>query len=82
MATRSSDTLTERLAGNIRRARKLAGLSQVQLAVAAECDPQQISKWERGEHKPSDLNLAALATALERDLAWFFTDHETSEAAA
>lgn len=87
MATRSSKADERALAGellaaNLRHARKLSGLSQLQLAFKAELDPQQISKWERGVLKPSDRNLAALAHTLKRDLAWFFTEHETTKEAA
>ena len=70
------------LAANLRLARKLSGDSQLQLAIKAEVDPQQISKWERGILKPSTPNLVALATALKRDLGWFYEQHEPTEAAA
>lgn len=70
------------LARNLRAARDLAGLSQRELGTAADLDPQQISKWERGALKPSTPSLLALAEALNRDLAWFYTDHEPKEIAA
>lgn len=58
-------------------------MSQSDLAIAAQVkDPQQISKWERAIYKPADETLFALAEALGRDLAWFYTDHEPEEVAA
>ena len=51
---------------DVRRLRTEAGLTQVQLAVAAGLDPQSISRIERGEINPlpetRDRILAALRT--------------------
>jgi transcriptional regulator with XRE-family HTH domain len=83
MATRRAETSPILpLATNLRRARHLAGFSQRELAARADVDPQQISKWERGAITPSTENLAAIASALGRDLSWFFVEHEAAEAAA
>lgn len=55
-------------------------MSQTELGRLAEIDPQQISKWERGVHQPSDESLAAIAAALARDITWFYVDHEKAAA--
>lgn len=62
---------------NLRAARDSLSLTQRELAqsVGGKTDAQRISDWERGVNRPSDLNLVRLARILERDLAWFYTDH-------
>jgi transcriptional regulator with XRE-family HTH domain len=39
-------------------------------------DAMTVSRWERGEHKPSDENIVLLARVLSRDPGWFFVDRE------
>lgn len=39
-----------------------------------------VSRWERGEHRPNDANLIALAGVLGQTVAWFYTDHEREAA--
>jgi transcriptional regulator with XRE-family HTH domain len=64
-------------------ARKDAGLTQHALAVAlGRGDGMTISRWERGENRPSDEYLVALADVLDRDVAWFFGEHNHEEQAA
>lgn len=71
------------LACNIRAARKASGLTQHDLAVAlGRGDAMTVSRWERGEHRPSDAYLVALAQVLGQDVSWFFVDREPEEAAA
>lgn len=58
-------------------ARKERALSQHGLAVLmGRGDAMTVSRWERGEHKPSDENIVRLAQVLDRDPSWFFSDHE------
>jgi transcriptional regulator with XRE-family HTH domain len=65
------------LASNIRSARKASGLTQHELAVAlGRGDAMTVSRWERGEHRPSDEYLIALSRVLDRDVAWFYTEPE------
>lgn len=82
MATSDASTdLAATLARNIRLARKSAGLTQHGLAVAlGRGDVMTVSRWERGEHRPSLENITALANALGVDAAWFYTDHEREAA--
>lgn len=68
------------LAANVLRSRLAAGLTQRQLANLIDVDSQQVSKWERAAHRPSDENLAALSQALGRSIAWFYTDHARAAA--
>lgn len=63
---------------NLRAAREALDLTQRELALrlGGKTDGQRISDWERGVNRPSDLSLVALADALQRDVAWFYTDHD------
>jgi transcriptional regulator with XRE-family HTH domain len=69
------------LASNIRLARDEKRLTQSQLGRLVGVDNQLVSNWERGRGRPSDANLVRLSDALERDLAWFYTDHDKAAAA-
>lgn len=50
---------------NVRRRRQEAGLTQEQLAFAAEIDLTYVGGIERGKRNPSVLILARIAKALE-----------------
>lgn len=69
------------MAANIKAERERAGLRQRDLAERLDADPMLVSKWERGEHTPSAKYLSALALVFDRDLGWFYADHETRSAA-
>ena len=58
---------------NIARARADLGLSRRAFGDLIGVDQMLVYKWERGDHRPNDENLAALAEALGRDIAWFYT---------
>lgn len=60
-----NDKLLKALAGNVKRLRKLAGISQEELAYQCEIDRTYISKVERGLANPSLLILARIAEVLE-----------------
>jgi transcriptional regulator with XRE-family HTH domain len=72
------------VAANIRSARKAKGLTQRELGRAVnDVDALAVYRWEKGTATPNATNFAALANALERDIAWFYTDHaEPSTGAA
>lgn len=71
----ASSRLARTLASNIRAARKAKGFTQHELAVAlGRGDAMTVSRWERGEHRPSDEYLVSLAVALDRDVSWFFAE--------
>jgi len=50
--------------GNVRRQRKAAGLTQEQLAFAAEIDLTYVGGIERGKRNPSVIVLSRIAAAL------------------
>lgn len=78
-ASNATTDLTRIFAANLRAARKAADLTQHELAVAlGRGDAMTVSRWERGEHKPSDESLVALASVLQRPVAWFYVDHEAA----
>jgi transcriptional regulator with XRE-family HTH domain len=57
----------------IAEARSAKGLTQQGLGAEIPGKPggDQVSKWERGIHRPGDDTLAAIAKATDRDIAWF-----------
>ncbi len=64
-----------RIGQRIRRARAEKGWNQRQLADSLGGDAinnQRISDWERGVHQPNERNMDALASALEKPVAWFY----------
>lgn len=61
---RNESTLSA-LANNVRRLRKVVGLSQEELAFQCEIDRTYISKVERGVANPSLLILARIADVLK-----------------
>lgn len=58
---------------NLRSARDSKKLTQRELAQMLDTDAFQISRWEKGRVRPSDVALFRLADALDVDYAWFFT---------
>jgi transcriptional regulator with XRE-family HTH domain len=65
---------------NVRAARAAAGLTQEQLARAANVSLRTVAGWESGEIRlPDDANWYALADALRKDPAWFIQRHEHSD---
>lgn len=65
---------TERIGRQIRAARKAKDLSQAELAAMVAVDVGYISRWERGQHRPSQANLERLARALEVPVAFFYAN--------
>lgn len=57
----------------VKAAREEKGLSQRELAdrIPGKADGNQVSKWERGQHRVSDDTLKHIAKVLDHDLAWF-----------
>jgi transcriptional regulator with XRE-family HTH domain len=75
-----SSQLNRQIGANLKAARKSCGLTQTELGDRIGRDGFQISRWERGAHKPSDEALYALGEALGLDYFDFFREPE--EAAA
>jgi transcriptional regulator with XRE-family HTH domain len=66
----------------IRRARRRAGLSQVELAELLGVRQSSVSQWERGSTKPSTVHLLSLASRLGCSLVELAGASETTTAAA
>lgn len=71
MATsNASSDLAASFAANLRAARKTRDMTQAQLAAAIGLsDFMTVSRWERGEHRPSGENLIAVCEALDITVA-------------
>lgn len=63
----------------IRLKRKMAGISQMQLADALDITFQQIQKYEAGANRISASKLHTAALVLKVSLAWFFDGLTTPE---
>ena len=63
----------KRVGERIRERRDELGLSQRELAeqLPGKADGNQVSKWERGLHRPSDDTLEHIAKILSVDVAYF-----------
>ena len=61
----------------IAEARKAAGLTQVQLAERTDSTQRAVQSWEVGVRHPRFANLLRVATALDRDVAWFYAEPDT-----
>jgi transcriptional regulator with XRE-family HTH domain len=59
---------------NLSAARQARGLTQRELAQALDTDAFQVSRWERGTNRPSDVTLMRLAEALGVEYVSFFID--------
>ena len=51
-------------AENLRARRERKKMTRLQLAIALECDPQSIYRWETGAREPNDATREQLAEAL------------------
>jgi transcriptional regulator with XRE-family HTH domain len=67
------DPAKQRLAANIKSLRKVAGLSQEALALAADVDRTYVSQIERATGNPSLLILCRLAEVLDVDVSVLVT---------
>lgn len=69
-ASNASNGLAGIVGGNLRALRKARGWTQADLAEAIGLrDFMAVSRWERGEHRPSEANIVALAEALNVTVA-------------
>lgn len=64
----------------IRFKRKIAGISQIDLAAAIGVTFQQIQKYELGSNRISASSLYAAAAALKAPITWFFEGLQTRDA--
>lgn len=64
--TNKKDSNTITIVGlNIRKYRKIKGISQVELAFMSELSPNQIGQYERGEVDPNVTSLKIICDILE-----------------
>jgi DNA-binding transcriptional regulator YiaG len=76
MSDRNPAQVERELIGrNLVRARLTRKLTQGEIADELGVDQSVVSMWERGRRRPSATYLTAVATFLDRDYGWFFTDH-------
>ena len=64
-------------ARNLVIARKLAGMSQTQVARLVGVPRSYISDWETGKHEPRRGSWERLETVLEQPRWWFYKDHSS-----
>lgn len=64
---------------NLKNRRLISGLTQKQVATLLQISPQSISKWEKGEAKPSIDYLPALAECLDCEINDFFCTIQTEQ---
>lgn len=74
------DGLMAPLGPNIKHAQADKGLTVDALAAEIGVSPRLLQKWRQGTVKPRYENLLKLAAALDRDPAWFYTDHQREAA--
>lgn len=80
MKRQATNQITEIIGANIRAGRDRLRLTQHELALRIGSQAFEVSRWEKGRHRPQDETLAALADALEMDFADFFTEPEREAA--
>lgn len=64
------------IGANLRAARIRKGLTQHQLSIAAGTQAFQVSRWEKGRHRPKDEMLVSLGDVLGMSLADFYAEPE------
>jgi transcriptional regulator with XRE-family HTH domain len=69
-----------RMGARIRERREELGMTQRELAdaIPGKADSNQVSKWERGGHRPSDSTLEHIAKALKVTPAYFMVSPATA----
>jgi transcriptional regulator with XRE-family HTH domain len=75
------DEIERGIGPRIAEARRVAGYTQEQLAVLAGSSPRAVQSWEIGARHPRLENLRRLATALDRDISWFYAEPDEKAAA-
>lgn len=59
--------------GRIHRARREAGMSQQDMAVALKVYANTVSRWETATYRVSLYDLVRISGLLEKPLSWFLT---------
>ena len=71
--------MTRLVGRNLKLARRLAGMSQEQVAKLAGVTTGQLSEWERGQYEPRPAARERLAEALEVPVWWLYRDHSLDD---
>lgn len=74
--SQATSQLRATVAANLDFAITSKGMTNRAVAEAIGSTEHQVWRWRRGRVKPSDITLAGLADALDRDLAWFYIERE------
>lgn len=69
---RLATSVDEAIGNQIRKRRRMLGISQAELAARVGVASQQIQKYEVGANRISVSRLVEIADALDAELAWFF----------
>lgn len=76
MSSQAARRIPALIGFNLKAARERRELTQHELALAVGTQAMQVSRWERGAHRPNDETLHALAEALGLTYAEFFVEPE------
>lgn len=82
MSGRAIGHLKELVAANITLAIAESGMTLAEIARHLETHEKAVRRWRKGEVTPHQDNLHRLAVLLDRDVAWFYTDHDDNGEAA
>ncbi len=81
MKQKKADRLDNHLGARLKQLRTRKGMSMAQIGELIEVTPQQISRYESGQHRITATGLYRLARGLDVPVSWFFEDfvEETEE---
>jgi transcriptional regulator with XRE-family HTH domain len=79
MSGRATGHLKSLVATNIREA--MGDMTSAELANRLQTHERNVRRWRNGEATPTLPRLTTIADELGREVAWFYTDHNTAAAA-
>lgn len=82
MESRQDIDIKSRVSDNIRLAIEQEKLTVAEVARRIGGHERAVRRWRNGEGAPDIDSLASLAVALDREIGWFYEDHEPEAAAA
>ena len=74
--SRHDTDIRRRVARNIARAIEEQDLTVAEVARRIGGHERAVRRWRNGDGAPNVESLAHLALALDRDINWFYADHE------
>ncbi len=75
MKQKKADHLDKHLGARLKQLRTRRGLSMAQIGELIEVTPQQISRYESGQHRITATGLYRLARGLDVPVSWFFESY-------